>query len=251
MESMKKVIVLGAGTVGEAVAKQLLNRDCSVFLCDDDSAKLDAAGKRLDGVSTLLIKDLKADAAKTIAVAVETMGGLDGFVCALDNDDYQPFETQEFTYWRKLRERFLDVPFIWGQAVGNKLSETQEDSFIIYILRDLCTRQDPDDPAFCAVESGLKGLLRTMALTLGKHRVTVNGIAVGTLDTSEDLERLGKMAAFKGITAEAMAEVKKAETLTGRLQTAEDVAQLCEFVIWEAINISGQVLLLNGGTCFN
>ena len=59
------------------------------------------------------------------------------------------------------------------------------------------------------------------------------------------------MAAFKGITAEAMAEVKKAETLTGRLQTAEDVAQLCEFVIWEAINISGQVLLLNGGTCFN
>lgn len=48
-----------------------------------------------------------------------------------------------------------------------------------------------------------------------------------------------------------MVEAKKAETLTGRLQTAEDVAQLCEFVIWEAINISGQVLLLNGGTCFN
>lgn len=250
---MKRVLILGAGTVGLAVGQIFLDQGCRVALCDDREAAVKKAAETLPGLEAITVQDLTSPAQVEQAVnnAAELLGGIDLYAHTLTYDAFIPFAEMSPSDYREVRRINLDAPFLWGQTVGKKMAELGNGGEIVYTFSDACTSQEPEEIARCATHWAAKGLIRSMAVVLGHKGIAVNAICPGALDTPEEAAKWAKMAAYKGITEEAMVAAKKARSLTGTLQTAEEVAELYSFLANEAINISGQALLLDGGASFN
>ncbi len=90
---------------------------------------------------------------------------------------------------------------------------------------------------YAASKAGVIGLTRTMALELARHKVTVNAIAPGAVDTP--------MTA--GIPPEVKEQLMKRIPL-GRMARPEEIAGLHLFLASdEAAYITGQVIFVDGG----
>lgn len=93
--------------------------------------------------------------------------------------------------------------------------------------------------AYCASKAGLVGLTRTLALELGKHRITANAILPGAILT--------------GMTARNFADPKIADVWARksplkRLGAPADVAALAAFLATDAAGfITGQAIAADGG----
>ena len=90
---------------------------------------------------------------------------------------------------------------------------------------------------YAAAKAGLVGLARSLALELARHRVTVNVVAPGFIDTAMTL----------GLPAEAR-ERAMARTPLGRAGTPAEVAQLVRFLCSDsAAFVTGVVVPIDGG----
>ena len=252
MELRKKVLVLGADEAGQAVAGRYLKDEDQVLLCDTCKDKLDAAKTALKDVDVL---EITAGTPEEVNAAIDAaavkLGGIDVFVYAVSDHEYVPFEGLDYAQWLAVRERTLNPAFMWGQGMGRKMRDQGKGGFIVYLMDSLCAWQDADDVAHCAMEWGMKGMIRCMAVTLGHFGITTNAVCASALDTAEAEARRFQLAEACDVPA---ADVRKdliEGTLTGRMQTAEDVAEMCRFLTTEGININGQAVQVNGGTCFN
>lgn len=91
--------------------------------------------------------------------------------------------------------------------------------------------------AYAASKAGLVGLAKTSARELGSFGIRVNVVAPGFVDTP--------MTA--GLAAE-WRDRAVAETVLGRVATADDVATCVEFLLSAAArHVTGQVLAVDGG----
>jgi len=247
MREKKKVLVLGAGAVGKAIVKRYLAEGCSVAVCDDNNVLLEAVAKEYPEIQTYLVDDVKdvQKAAGIIDKAEADLGGIDGYIHTLNHYNFVPFEDMSLAQMKEVRGRCLDSAFAWGQQMGNKLRGLGKGGFILFVINDICAGKDELDIVRCVTQWGVKGLMRSMALTYGPFGVTVNCVCPGELDAVEDATRRELKAAYLGTTREEF------EKNVGKLQTPEEVAEFCAFTTWEAINISGQAVLINGGRFTN
>ncbi len=90
-----------------------------------------------------------------------------------------------------------------------------------------------------ASKAGLNGFVRAAALELARHRITVNGVEPGMIET----------AATGNLGDEAhTAELKRGVPL-GRLGRPEDIAHAMLFLASSAAGyITGQTLIVDGGS---
>lgn len=95
-----------------------------------------------------------------------------------------------------------------------------------------------------SAKAGIQGLIKTLALELGRYGVTVNSVAPGFLVTG--LTR--KTAENAGVTIEDMERSMIAEIAVGRVGNPEDIAHAISFfVAKQSCFVSGQVLYVAGG----
>ena len=92
--------------------------------------------------------------------------------------------------------------------------------------------------AYNAAKAGLNHLARTMAVELADHRITVNAIEPGWIDTPAERASFG----------EAAIEAVGAGLPLGRLGLPEDIGQAAAFLASPGASyITGQVLRVDGG----
>ena len=97
----------------------------------------------------------------------------------------------------------------------------------------------PNGVHYSASKAGVIGLTRATALDLAPHRIRVNAIAPGTVDTAQPRY---------GMSEEELAAVGPTLPL-GRIATPDDIASLAVFLLsGESSQITGQTLHVNGGT---
>lgn len=91
-------------------------------------------------------------------------------------------------------------------------------------------------------------LARQLSLALGPRGITAHVIAPGPADT-ERLWRIAEMEATrKGTTAEAIVDAMRADSSTGALTSAEDVAWAVHLLLApEAAAMTGSTLMLDAG----
>jgi 3-oxoacyl-[acyl-carrier protein] reductase len=91
---------------------------------------------------------------------------------------------------------------------------------------------------YSATKASLVGFTRSLAREVGKHRVTVNAVAPGFLDTEMT----------EGMDDEHRAQVARRSAL-GRLPRVEDVANAVEFLLGaRADSITGTVVTVDAGS---
>jgi NAD(P)-dependent dehydrogenase (short-subunit alcohol dehydrogenase family) len=104
---------------------------------------------------------------------------------------------------------------------------------------------------YSASKFAVVGFTQALAREMGPHGIRVNCICPGFVKTSMQEREVGWEAKLRGMTAEAVLQEYVSLTPLGRLQVAEDVADivlflasdLSRFLTGEAINASGGVTM--------
>lgn len=101
---------------------------------------------------------------------------------------------------------------------------------------------------YVASKFAVVGLTQAMAGELAPHRILVNAVCPGYVQTSMQERELGWEAALRGVSVEDVRRLYIADTPLGRLETPEDVARVVVFLASDDANfITGEAINVNGG----
>ncbi len=140
-------------------------------------------------------------------------------------------------------QKVIDVKvrgtYLCSKAVAKVLMEQGEGGKIVTIASAAGKRASAATLAYNAANFAQIGMTQSMALELGPHRINVNAVCPGLVDTSR-LDPLGR--------GEVWEERAKLAPI-GRAGTPEEVAGLIAFLCSEAASwIHGQSINIGGGT---
>ena len=127
---------------------------------------------------------------------------------------------------------------------------------IINIASNASKRGSATGSAYSSSKFAVLGLTQCAALDLAPHKVTVNSVCPGGINTDRMNYAEQAAAEARGIPLEThraqVVERMNQATPLGRVAEAEDVAQLVAFLASdEAELITGQAYNINGGTIFH
>ncbi len=188
-------IVTGAATgIGQAIAIAMAEEGAAVvvdYIGNPDSpaetmSRICAVGGR----ATSFAADVSnpAEVAGLIAKAVETFGGLDIFVNNAGIEKKVNFVDFPLDEWQKILTVNLTGPFLCSQAAARQMIAQGRGGRIINLSSIHEDLPMPTNAPYCAAKGGLRMLMRTIAVELAPHGITVNNIGPGATFTPIDKE---------------------------------------------------------------
>jgi NAD(P)-dependent dehydrogenase (short-subunit alcohol dehydrogenase family) len=100
---------------------------------------------------------------------------------------------------------------------------------------------EPDTEAYSASKGGIISLTHSLAVSLGKHGISVNSISPGWIDVSNWQKKSNSGQALSR-------DLDHSQHPVGRVGTPEDIANACMFLCsGEAGFITGTNLMVDGG----
>lgn len=148
-------------------------------------------------------------------------------------------ETLTVAMWDEVMNTNARGPLLLAQRVAPGMREKQWGR--ILFVGGVGAYIGSKNVALGASKFALVGMARSLASTLGPHRITVNVVVPGIIDTHhEDTERYGH-------DSDRRAQIGRIPV--GRLGQPDDVAQMCVFLASDAASfVSGQEIFVSGGT---
>ena len=239
----KSVIVTGAGRgIGAAIAGRFAREGAMVVLADRDLERVTATAERLDtaGRARPFDVDISAPdgADRTVAFALAEFGRLD---IVVSNAAIYPFSLiHEITAaeWDDVLGVNLRSAFLLARAALEPMKRG-DGGRLIYISSITGTRvSSPGHAHYGASKAGINGFIKTAALELAGHGITVNAIEPGNILTE------GLQAERTQDFIDAMCD----SIPLGRLGTTEEVASAAAFLASdEAGYITGTSIVIDGG----
>lgn len=267
----KVAVVTGSGRakgLGEAIARRLAADGASVVLSDigrsADAATPDAM---IGGVSEMqtLAAAIAADTGSRVetftcdvrdlsqmralaAFAVETLGGLDIWVNnAGIGYIMKPLLELEATEWQAVIDVNLTGCFNGIKAAAEMMAPAGKGGRIVNIASQAAKSGFPFAAGYCASKHGLVGLVRSAAIELGRHQITVNNVCPNHVTTGLGAWQNEYFSQKLGLSLEAYLDGMKNRIPLGRPGLPEDtanaVAFLCSddarYITAESMNVSG------------
>lgn len=241
----KRALVTGAARgIGRGCALQLARAGADVVVNDREitpQAEATVAEIRALGREATLVEGNVFDRSGCESVverAVAAMGRLDILVSnpaysrRADFLDYDP-ETFE-----KVIQGTLTGGFHMSQLVARHMVERGGGGKIVFISSVHAKVPYVRSVAYNAAKLGLNNLALTIAAELAPHRINVNVIEPGWIDTPQERETFG----------DAMLDEQGRQLPWGRLGQPEEMGKLAAFLCSEdADYITGSIVLADGG----
>ena len=247
----RRALITGAGQgVGRGIALGFAEAGAAVVVNDLDEgraasvvAEIEAAG----GTATTAVFDVTDFTAVT--AAVEALDGVDVLVNNAGNAGAEgwaglaKFVDTEPADWEPYLQVNLYGVLHCCRAVLPRMID-RGDGRIITIVSDAARTGESDMAAYSAAKAGAAGLSRSLAVETGRHGITVNCIALGTMRTP-----LSEALWADEDDPRAKALMKR--YVIRRPGLPEDVAALTVFLASDQASwITGQTYPLNGGASF-
>lgn len=243
------LITGGSGGIGRAIGKRYAEEGATVALADVDAAAAERAAAEIGSGAFGIGLDVTS--AESIAAALERIvadrGGIDILVNNAALFDMAP--VVEVT--RAGFDRIFDVNvrglFFTLQAVAQAMIARGKGGKIINVASQAGRRGEALVSVYCASKAAVISLTQSAGLDLIKHRINVNGIAPGVVDTPmwDTVDAL--FARYEGLP---IGEKKRRVGLAvpyGRMGTPEDLAGAAvflasddaDYVVAQTFNIDG------------
>ncbi|HWF92696.1 MAG TPA: SDR family oxidoreductase [Terriglobales bacterium] len=239
-------IVTGAATgIGQAIAVALAGEGAAVVvdyvgksqLADATLQKIAATGS--SGISIEADVSDPAQVENLIAQAVSKFGRLDILVNNAGIEFKRPFLEFPFDLWKKIIAVDLTGPWLCAQAAARQMVKQGNGGRIINISSVHEDLPMTTNAPYCAAKGGLRMLMRTIAVELAPHKITVNNIGPGAIYTPIDKD----VEADPAIERQLMAEIP-----LRRWGRPEEVAELAVFLASDAAAyITGSTHFIDGG----
>jgi len=242
----KIAIVTGSATgIGQAIATAFAAEGASVVV--DYVGQGSAADETLKKIGDLGGQAIAVDADVSDPAQVQNLveqtvgrfGRLDILVNNAGIEFKHPFLEFPLDLWHKVIAVNLTGPWLCAQAAGKQMVKQGDGGRIINISSVHEDLPMPTNAAYCAAKGGLRMLMRTVAVELAPHKITVNNIGPGAIYTPID----------KDVEADpAMQKRLMAEIPLARWGRPEEVAELAVFLASDAAGyITGSTHFIDGG----
>lgn len=229
--------------IGLALARGLAQAGARVVLNGRDAGRLAAAARQLQGEGLAAVAhgfDVTDRAAVDAAVdAIEsTIGPLDILVNNAGMQRRAPFAEFPAADWDALMRTNVDSLFHVGQAVARRMIPRRRGRII-----NICSVQSelgrPNIAPYAASKGAVKMLTKGMAIDLGPHGITVNGLGPGYFKTE--------------LTQALVADETFSAWLTNRTPSrrwgeVQELAPAAVFLASDAAAfVNGHILYVDGG----
>jgi glucose 1-dehydrogenase len=246
----KVAVVTGAGTgIGQAIAIAFAQAGAAVAVdyvgnasvSQDTISRIGAMGGRSLGIDADISIPDQVNA--LIHQTVAAFGKLDIFVNNAGIEKKIAFVDYPLEEWQKIMAVNLTGPFLCSQAAARQMILQGAGGRIINISsihEDLPMVQNA---AYSTSKGGLRMLMRTIAVELAPHQITVNNIGPGAIYTpiDKDVETDAKL------NDQILAEIP-----LGRWGKPEEVAQLAVYLASDdAAYVTGSTHFIDGGMLRN
>jgi 3-oxoacyl-[acyl-carrier protein] reductase len=237
------VVTGGSRGIGAAITYRLAQAGADVAIVHSGRKTprdlTRSIGKLGRTVATLSDSDVSEDsvARRVVREVIERFGHVDILVnCAGIYPHSLPERTTE-AEWDRVLDTNLKGAFLCSREVAKEMTKARRGGRMVNIASIDAFVPERDFAHYDASKAGLVGLTRSLALSWGRHRINVNAVAPGLVDTGDLREVAGKRAeAFERFAP------------LGGVLKPEDVANLVLFLCSEAASkITGQTIVIDSG----
>jgi glucose 1-dehydrogenase len=242
----KVAVITGASLgIGSAIALAFAREGAAVAV--DYRSHPDEANQIVDqiegsgGRATSVHADVSSpeDVKNLIQRAVEEFGRLDVMVNNAGMEEKMPFLDTPLEVWNKTIAVNLTGAWLGCQEAARQMVSQGGSGRIINVSSVHEDIAMPTNSPYCAAKGGLRMLMRTIAVELAPHNITVNNIAPGAMDTPMD-------AALKE-DANQMQQLLS-EIPLRRMGRPEEVAALAVYLASDAASyVTGSTFVIDGG----
>ena len=242
----KVAIVTGSSSgIGAAIALAFAAEGAAVVI--NYSRHPDSAQKVLDEIESAGGKGLVVGADVSdpkeveamIQKAVDAFGRLDIVVNNAGMEHKMPFLETPFEVWQETIAVNLTGTWLGCQAAAKQMVAQGDPGRIINVSSVHEDLAMPTNSPYCATKGGVRMLMRTLAVELAPHEITVNNIAPGAIDTPMD----APLKQDPDKMNELLAEIP-----LGRMGKPEEVANLALFLASDDSSyVTGSTLFVDGG----
>lgn len=243
----KVAIITGAATgIGKGIAISFAREGAAVVI-DYIQGQEDTADE--------LVRELKRHHEKALAVqanvtdpsdidnlvgrTVDAFGRLDIFVNNAGIEKKIPFVDIPRDVWDRTIAVNLTGPFLCAQAATRQMLRQGDGGRIINISSVHEELPMPTNSAYCATKGGLRMLMRTMCVELAPHKITVNNIGPGAVDTPMDAPLKANPAEFQ----ELLSYIP-----LGRMGQPDEIGMCAVYLASdEAAYVTGSTFFVDGG----
>jgi NAD(P)-dependent dehydrogenase (short-subunit alcohol dehydrogenase family) len=246
MEFANQTILItgGLGGIGGEVTRHFLERGAHVVVTDRpgvDGSAISALGENAS-YATL---DVTSESGWTTLIAAITArhGKLDALVnIAGVFTPGIPFEEMSLATWRQHMDVNLDGSFL-GCSVAMAAMAKTGGGAIVNFSSGLAHIMLSDGAAYCVSKAAVLALTRVAAKAGGKHRVRVNAVLPGAIDTPMLWGNLRE-----GQDPQELIDMLVKQHPIGRLGNTSDVAQAVAFLCDKKNGfVTGAMLAVDGG----
>ncbi|HEY1903741.1 MAG TPA: glucose 1-dehydrogenase [Terracidiphilus sp.] len=246
----KVAVVTGAGTgIGQAIAVAFAQAGATVVVdyVGEVSASTETMGKiNATGAKSLAVAadvSLPDDVNRLFQKTIATFSRLDILVNNAGIEKKFAFVDCPLQVWEKIIAVNLTGAFLCAQAAAKQMIAQGAGGRIINISSIHEDLPMVTNAAYCVSKGGMRMLMRTIAVELAPHQITVNNIGPGAIFTPIDKE----VEENPKLNDQLMAEIP-----LRRWGKPEEVAQLAVYLASEdASYVTGSTHFIDGGMLRN
>jgi D-sorbitol dehydrogenase (acceptor) len=250
LERKVAVVTGGARGIGAAVCRRYADEGARVavadILADEAQALAQEIGRGAFGLQLDVTQRASIEAMVETVVARE--GGIDILVNNAAIFDMAPLlEITEASFDRQFAVNVKGLLFTL-QAVAAHMVERGRGGKIINFASQAGRRGEPLVAVYCASKAAVISITQSAGLALIRHRINVNGIAPGVIDTPmwEQVDAL--FARYEGLPVGEKKRQVGAAVPYGRMGVAEDLVGAAVFLASaDADYVVAQTLNVDGG----
>ncbi|HSA79344.1 MAG TPA: L-iditol 2-dehydrogenase [Geminicoccaceae bacterium] len=240
----------GAKGIGAAICRRYAEEGARVAVADIADDEASALAKEIGGGAFAVHLNVADRASIDAAVeqVVATAGRIDILVNNAAIFDMAPFlEITEASYDRQFAVNVKGLLFV-SQAVAKRMVDQGQGGKIVNFASQAGRRGEALVAVYCASKAAVISLTQSAGLALIKHKINVNGIAPGVVDTPMWDQVDALFAKYEGLPlGEKRRQVGLAVPF-GRMGTPEDMVGAAVFLASaDADYIVAQTLNVDGG----
>jgi NAD(P)-dependent dehydrogenase (short-subunit alcohol dehydrogenase family) len=247
-EGRTGVITGGATGIGFAIAREVARLGGRVVLASRKEAKLAPAVEqirsetgRADAAHFHVLDVRDAEAVEGMAGKVESdFGGIDFLVNNAAGNFIVPAEQLTVNGWNSVIGIVLNGTFYASSAVGKRMIASGKGGVILNVIANYAWTGGPGVIHSASAKAGVLAMTRTLAVEWARHKIRVNAIAPGPVDTPGAAERLFPDPMI-------MEGIRKTIPLR-RFANLEEIANAASYLLSEyASYVSGENFVIDGG----